>query len=83
MAAPRSWIKTVGLALIAMAAIATALLLLFWAAFPYIYAEPGAAAYARAQRREGAAEVFSAGVLFIVAWICIRRVFSREDHSHQ
>jgi len=64
------------LALAAVVALAGALLLLFWAAFPYFYAESGSARYASEHRAEAILQVIGAAVLLWIAWLCIRRSLS-------
>ena len=69
-------VKKVALALVAAVAIGGAMLLLLWAAFPYLYAESGSSRYAREHRVEAIGQVMAAVVLFFIAWQCIRRSFS-------
>jgi hypothetical protein len=64
--------KKVALALVAVIAVAAALLLVLWAAFPYIYGESGAARYAYEHRGEAIVQLLGAAVLLGVAWYCIR-----------
>ena len=64
--------KKIVLALVAVAAMLGALLLLFYAAFPYLYAESGSARYAREHVFETFAALLGAVVLLGVAWYCIR-----------
>ena len=69
-------VRKSGFAVLALVAIGIALVLFFFAAFPYIYAESGSAAYARAHRGEAALELLGALALSVVAWLCIRRSFA-------
>lgn len=68
--------KNAALAIVAAAAVAAALYLLLWAAFPYIYAESGSSRYARDHRVEAIGQAVAAIALFFIAWQCIRRSFS-------
>jgi hypothetical protein len=65
-------VKRVAIALAAAGSAAGALLLLLWAAFPYIYAESGSARYAAEHRGEAVLQVLGAAALVWVAWWCIR-----------
>src|SRR5688572_4559094 len=64
------------LALVAAGAVIGALVLVFAAAFPYIYAESGSARYAREQRGEAIFQLLAAAALAWIAWRCIRASFS-------
>jgi hypothetical protein len=64
------------LALVAAGAVIGALVLILFAAFPYIYAESGSARYAREHRGEAVLQVLAAASLCWVAWRCIRGSFS-------
>ena len=68
--------KRIAFALAAAAAVGGALLLVFFAAFPYFYAESGSARYAREHRFEAAVAWMGAAVLLWVAWYCVQRSFS-------
>lgn len=68
--------KKLALALVAVIAVVAALGLLFWAAFPYFYAESGSSRYASEHRAEAIGEVTAAGVLLFIAWQCMRRSLS-------
>ena len=67
--------KTV-LALVAAGAVLGALVLVFFAAFPYMYAESGSARYAREHRGEAMFQILAAAALAWIAWRCIRASFS-------
>jgi hypothetical protein len=68
--------KKIAFALAAVATAAGGLVLVFLAAFPYIYAESGSARYAREHSGEAMLEVAGAAILFWVSWQCIRRSLS-------
>jgi hypothetical protein len=51
----------------------TALVLFFFALFPYIFAESGSASYARAHRTEATLQVIGGAALLWIAWQCFRR----------
>lgn len=68
--------KKAVLALIAAGAVVGALVLVFIAAFPYIYAESGSARYARDHRGEAMLQILAAAALCWIAWRCIRASFS-------
>ena len=68
--------KKIGIALAGIAAAAGALLLIFLAAFPYIYAESGSARYAREHAGSAMLEYAGAAILLWVSWQCIRRSLS-------
>jgi hypothetical protein len=69
-------VRKSGFAVVALVAIGIALVLILYAAFPYIYAESGSAAYARAHRGEAAVALIGAIALSVVAWLCVRRSFA-------
>ena len=73
---PTSTVKKLALALGAAAAVGGALLLVFFAAFPYVYGESGSARYAREHRLEAVAELLGAAVLLWIAWYFLQRSFS-------
>jgi len=73
---PGRAVKKMALAVGAAAAGVGALLLVFFAAFPYVYGESGSARYAREHRPEAIAEVLGAGVLLWIAWYCVRHSLS-------
>ena len=64
------------LAIVAVGAIGGALVLVFFAAFPYMYAESGSARYAREHRGEAMLQLLAAAALCWIAWRCIRASFS-------
>ena len=68
--------KKAVLALVAAGAVVGALVLVFFAAFPYLYAESGSARYAREHRGEALLQLVAAAVLSWIAWRCIRGSFS-------
>jgi hypothetical protein len=68
--------RKIGFAVAAFVAIAGALALVLYAAFPYLYAESGSAGYAREHRGEALLALLGALVLSWTAWQCIRRSFA-------
>jgi len=69
-------VRKSGYAVVAIIALGVALVLIFYAAFPYIYAESGSASYARAHRGEASLALLGAIALSVVAWLCVRRSFA-------
>jgi hypothetical protein len=69
-------IRKIVFALIALVAIGAGLLLLFYAGFPYFYAESGSARYAREHRGEAMLALLGAMAMAWVAWQSIRRSFA-------
>ena len=69
-------VKKIAFAVAGAAAVMGALVFLFFAAFPYFYAESGSARYARDHRGEAMLQVIAAGLLLGLAWLFIRHSFS-------
>ena len=69
-------LRKTALAVAAAVAVCAAIVLLFFAAFPYVFAESGSQSYARAHRGEAFAQVVAAVALLWVAWWCARRSLS-------
>lgn len=61
--------------LLGLLAAGVALVLLFFASFPYWFAESGSASYARAHRGEALLQLVGATGFLWVAWQCFRRSF--------
>ena len=76
MAARKNNVTKLVLAVAGAVAVVAALGFIFFAAFPYFYAESGSARYARDHRGEAALQLLAAGALLVVAWVCIRHSFS-------
>jgi hypothetical protein len=68
--------KKAVVALVAAGAVIGALVLVFLAAFPYLYAESGSPRYAREHRGEAMLQLLAAAALACIAWRCIRGSFS-------
>lgn len=72
MTVRKSSVTKIVLAVGGSAAVIGALVLIFIAAFPYVYAESGSARYVRDHRGEAILQAIAAGALLVVAWRCIR-----------